>query len=264
MTLQPRGTGTITQKQAMYLLRTIWPNAPEAEVIKASIICKQYNLNPLMKQVFLIPFGNTWVTVLGIDASRAIAQRNHKYGFIDSPRVMTKDEQLSILGRDEESFIYAICRIKDSDGNEFPGFGTWDKAFKPHGADKGNSGINMAFIRAERNALGRMAPGELPEVDVATEGYVSEGEYSIAAEEGKAEFIQAGEEDIQDYWLEGFNIDMLWLKESLHRLDWRGAGLYLYNTYNVRGDTVSEMVTQLTKNQAREFVEEIDNRLKAL
>ncbi len=51
----------IRKEQAMYLLKTIWPKAPEVEVIKAAILCQQYGLNPLMGSVcfwllFLLPY----------------------------------------------------------------------------------------------------------------------------------------------------------------------------------------------------------------
>ena len=33
------GLAKISQNEALYLLRTIWPKAPDAEVIKAGILC---------------------------------------------------------------------------------------------------------------------------------------------------------------------------------------------------------------------------------
>src|SRR3990172_6821806 len=66
---------TITKEQAMFLLKSIWPKAPETDIIKAAILCRQYGLNPLMRQVFLIQFDKEWAIVLGIKASRQITQQ---------------------------------------------------------------------------------------------------------------------------------------------------------------------------------------------
>ena len=63
---------------------------------------------------------------------------------------------------------------------------------------------------------------------------------------------------------EGFGIDMMWLKESLQRLGWKGAGAFLRSQYGVGGNSVSEMVPKLTKDQAEEFVDEVDRRLGGL
>jgi RecT family. len=76
----------MTQTKAIYLLKTVWPQAPDAEIAKASIICATYGLNPLLKQISIISFknkagGRDWVTVLGIKATRNIALgTGHKFG----------------------------------------------------------------------------------------------------------------------------------------------------------------------------------------
>ncbi|GAJ14038.1 unnamed protein product, partial [marine sediment metagenome] len=176
------GVVTLTQHQAMEVLKTIWPTAPEVEVIKAAMICHQYGLNPLMKHVFLIPFkrrregkvvGEDWAAVLGIGSNRLIAQRHHNYSYLDlTPRIMTEEEQQKILGTIDESKVWAITKIKDmATGAEAPGYGSWPKDESPYGADKGNTKLNMACIRSERQALDRQYPGEMPGVEVIDERY---------------------------------------------------------------------------------------------
>ncbi len=100
----------------------------QPEVIKAAILCRQYNLNPLMRQVYLIEFGSQWVTVLGIKATRQIAQqalrrRGIRYSYADGPRRMTDEEQQTIRGRIDNDKLWSITVLKDSAGNLFPGYG---------------------------------------------------------------------------------------------------------------------------------------------
>ncbi len=198
-------TRTMTQARAMFLLKTIWPKAPEVEVLKAGILCQQYNLNPLLKQVSLIKFNNkdgteSWVAVLGIKATRNIALNNgHKWSYIDGPRVMTKPEQTTIFGAVDTDKIWAITRIRDNDGNEYPGYGFWPHGANVYGSDKGNSPINMAFIRSERNALDKMGPGELPNAEAMDETY-SPVDMDKALAVGKQEATEIAKKDIAELW----------------------------------------------------------------
>ena len=194
----------ITKEQAMYLLKTIWPKAPEVEVIKAGILCQQYGLNPLMRQVYLIEFGKEWVTVLGIKATRQIAQQALKkrgihYSYADGPRVMNEKEQEKIRGKIEPDKIWAITILQDSEGNKYPGYGFWPANKQPYGTDKGNDALNMAFIRSERNALDKLAPGELPDIEVGDDAYITV-DYRIAIEKGKQQFHKQVEKDIKELW----------------------------------------------------------------
>jgi len=188
------GVASLTKEGAMEVLQTIWPDAPEIEVLKAAMICHQYGLNPLMKHVFLIPFkrrqkgvvvGEDWVTVLGVKTYRLLAHRRADFSYLDNtPRVMTEEEQKSILGEVDNDRIQAITKLRDSKGNEAAGYGNWPKEEMPYGTEKGNSKANMAFIRSERNALDRLFPGEMPQgAEVIDERYI-EAEYSITKPEG--------------------------------------------------------------------------------
>lgn len=203
----------ITKEQAMYLLRTIWPKAPETEVIKAGILCQQYGLNPLMRQVYLIEFGKDWAIVLGIKATRQIAQQalrkqGIRYTYADGPRVMTDKEQMKIRGKVEPDKIWAITILNDQTGNTYPGYGFWPANKQPYGTDKGNDALNMAFIRSERNALDKLAPGELPDIEVGDDTYI-EGGYRVAIEKGKQAFNKQVEKDIDDLWGEKLKADTI-------------------------------------------------------
>ena len=173
--LMPYYTGALqTEKDATRVLDTIWPDAPKEEKVKAALLCVHYQLNPLMKHLFLIKFGNNWNTVLGIQASRLIAHRAGDFSYIDNtPRVMTKAEQEAIFGEVLDDRICAITKLRDSHGMEAQGYGTWQKKENPYGTEKGNTKANMAFIRSERQAMDRLFAGKLPaEQDVVDERYV--------------------------------------------------------------------------------------------
>lgn len=197
------GVVSLTKAEAKEILLTIWPEAPEIEVLKAAMICAQYGLNPLMKHVFLIPFkrrqkgmvvGEDYATVLGIKATRLIAHRCGDFSYLDdTPRVMTEEEQKRIFGDVDNFKLWAITKLKDSKGNEAPGYGCWPKGEDPYGTDKGNTKANMAMIRSERNALDRLFAGEMPQgVEVIDEEYATETSL-ISPPEGVEKQKQEGE-----------------------------------------------------------------------
>lgn len=158
----------LTQDQAMHILDTIWPGAPKIEKMKAAMLCHDYKLNPLKKHLALIKFknkngGEDWVTVLSIDVDRLFASRQGRYAYIDNtPRIMTNREQETIFGKVDTTKIWAICKIQDAGGGEAAGYGFWPADSQPYGTDKGNTAFNMAFIRAERQALRKLYPSEMP------------------------------------------------------------------------------------------------------
>ena len=194
----------ITKEYATYLLKTCWPGAPDDSVIKAALICSRYGLDPLLKEVVLVKFasknGDDWVPILGIKATRKIASRNHRYSYIDGPRVMTEDEQKTIFGEIDPNRIWAITKIQYK-GNVYPGYGSWTKANTVYGADKGNTQRNMAFIRSERQAIDRMVPGEIPEeIDVTDESFVPLKIDTATLEQGKADARALAEQDVADLY----------------------------------------------------------------
>jgi len=182
-------SGLITKEQATTILTTIWPGAPELEVYKAAMLCQDYGLHPLMRHVYLIKYdryerqpdgsrrkaGENWTTVLGIGATRLMMARQGTFSYIDdTPRIMSEQEQMRIFGKVDPANIVAITKLRTRDGLEANGYGKYPRDGKPMGTDKGNSIENMAFIRSERAAFGRLFPdARLPkDVDVVDEQYM--------------------------------------------------------------------------------------------
>jgi len=63
---------------------------------------------------------------------------------------------------------------------------------------------------------------------------------------------------------EGFSIDLEWLKESLNELKWseETAKTWLVSKYKVSPvGTLAEIISRLTREQAEEFIHEIQERL---
>ena len=177
-------TGALTQPQAMHILKLVYPDVPEDQIIRTAILCRDFGLHPLMKEVYILGFKNTktgktdYSTVLGIGASRKMAaDKKGAYSFIDaSPRTATKEEIVKQYGEnseEERDNLVSICRLQGESGNEAFGFGLWPKDRIPYGTEKGNTKRNMANIRSERQALDRL-PGEaipLRHLEVIDEAY---------------------------------------------------------------------------------------------
>lgn len=297
------GVVSLTRAQATEILKTIWPEAPEIEVLKAAIICHQYGLNPLMKHLFLIPFkrrkegkvvGEDWVVILGISTNRLIAQRRHHYSYLDmTPRRMTDEEQEKIFGEVDDTKIWAITKLKDMDtGAEVIGVGSWPMDEVPYGAEKGNTKLNMACTRSERQALDRQYPAEMPQgVEVMEEKYIdspfislSEGGEKIGGrqeelggegkssatilslpktETDKSKKIEVPAADTDQ---ETFTIDEDWLKEKLDEIHWspETARSWIIGHFNLKvakGD-LWDILPTLTREQAQEFVQDIQSRLE--
>ena len=180
------GVVSLTKPQAREILIAVFPEAPESEIARAVMLCATYQLNPLMKHVFLIPFSKgtpkeTWATVIGIKAKRLLSSRRGSYSYVDdTPRVMTEQEQKITFGEVDDSKLWVVTKVRDPlTGAEAVGYGFWPKESQPHGTDKGNSKFNMAAIRSESQALDRLRPGEMPEgIEVVPEEFI-EGDYKV-------------------------------------------------------------------------------------
>lgn len=211
--LEPyRGITALTKAQASHVLATIWPEAPSIEVTKAAMLCASYGLNPLMRHVFLIPFkkkdgGKNWAIVLGIKAKRLMASRRCGYGYVDGPRIMTRQEQESILGEEDDKKLWSLTRLKNKDGLEAVGYGNWPKSEEPYGIEKGNSKANMAHIRSESAALDRLNPAEMPfEVEVMDDQFI-EGDYKVVdVDEKTGEIKDTAPEDLPEHWCPIHNV----------------------------------------------------------
>ncbi len=179
------GVTSLDKVGAREVITTVFPEAPEAEIARAILLCVNYQLNPLMNHVYLIPFqrreqgrvvGTDWATVIGRGAKRLMASRRGPYSYIENtPRIMTKEEQLTTFGEYDENKMWCITKLQDPQtGATSVGYGFWPKkkpAYnkpgewvenQPKGTDKGNSMFNMASGRSETQALDRLRPGEMP------------------------------------------------------------------------------------------------------
>lgn len=201
-----RGRAEVTREYAMVQLRTMWPGAPDDMVIKASYVSARYGLDPMLKEIVLVPFqkngATDWVIFRDIRAKRKMAARRiapNRYSYIDdTPRVMTEDEQKRILGEVDAQRIWAITKLKVGT-DIYPGYGNWPKATPAYGSDKGNSQRNMAFIRSEANALDKLAPGDADEdIEVSDTSFVPLEMNATAIEQGKADALALNDKAIDD------------------------------------------------------------------
>ena len=169
---------SMTQAAAERIVTRIWPRATPGARELATLISVQYNLNPLNKEVYIIPFKDQEAVVLGIEANRKMARRRTPYTYKDGPRPLTAQE-MEGMGEDPKEQIGVICVLETPGGGVFPGYGFIARTATIQGADKGNSRFNMASYRAERNALKRVMPdSELP----APVGMVIDGVYADVTE----------------------------------------------------------------------------------
>ncbi len=172
--------GQLTEAQAQKILKLVYPEAPNDEILRCAMLCHDFGLHPLMKEIYLIPFENKrtkrtdWATVLSINATRKMVAFNCRYSYIDdTPRIMLEAEQKRIFGKVFTDRIAAITKLRTNTGDYAQGYGFWPKSATPYGTDKGNTQFNMAFIRSERNAFSRLPTSVLPAgVDVIDDKYV--------------------------------------------------------------------------------------------
>lgn len=186
------GGGVITKRIATEIVETLWGAAPAVEKTKCILLCQTYQLNPLMKHIYLIGYkkkingkvvvdgsGNPildWSIQMGIGATRLMAQRKHNYSYLDmTPRKATKAEIEKILGDTADpGCIYGFTHIKDvATGAEAYGLRGIKRTDNIKGQEKGNTHLNLACIRSERLALDRQYPGEMPpNIEVVDERFI--------------------------------------------------------------------------------------------
>ena len=87
-------TGALTKMQAMDILKLVYPDVPEDEIIRTAIYCQDFGLHPLAKEVYIIPFKVKFVMVQGIGANRKVAHiQKGDFSFLDdTPRAATEEE----------------------------------------------------------------------------------------------------------------------------------------------------------------------------
>ncbi|GAI67448.1 unnamed protein product, partial [marine sediment metagenome] len=314
------GTGAITKAIATEIVETLWGEAPPIEKTKAILLCQTYQLNPLMKHLYLVGYkrrdrdgnyiedgqGNLvldWSMQIGIGATRLMAQRKHNYSYLDlTPRKATKEEIDTILGDTADpNSIYGFVHLKDVDtGAEAFGLRGIGKNERIKGEEKGNTHLNMACVRAERLALDRQYPGEMPQgVEVVDERFIdttykvvdetggegispliggeksgeTAGEEESGVESGetvssppkktpKPEKIGASAAEVAEG--EGFSINLDWLRESQKTLKWTDDTVltFIIGQYKVSGTSVTGALQKLTREQAEDFTRQINNRIE--
>ena len=186
------GSVVMTKSVATEIVETLWGDAPAIEKTKCVLLCQTYQLNPLMKHLYLVGYkrkvngqlvvdrsGNQvydWSIQMGIGATRLLAQRKHSYSYLDmTPRRATKAEIEKILGDTADpGSIYGFVWIKDTvTGAEAFGLRGIKKNENIKGVEKGNTHLNQACVRAERLALDRQYPGEMPQnIETVDEQYM--------------------------------------------------------------------------------------------
>jgi len=198
-----QGVKILKEAEANEIIRSFWPQAPDIEVKKAMLTCLAYGLNPIFGHLYLVAYkvkdehgrytGEvTWTQMRGISADRLLASRRGGVTYLDNtPRMMDEEEQKLIRGVYEPDNWWAICKVADKDGLVAQGLGKWPKGTKVKGAEKGNTPQNMAGIRAERQALDRKFPGEMPSGDVVDGAYMDRGQAQI--EEEIIELLENGD-----------------------------------------------------------------------
>ena len=102
-------TGALTQNQAMHILKLVYPKVPEDQIIRTALLCRDFGLHPLMKEVYIIGYKNKqggvdYSQVLGITASRKMAaQAKGEYSFLDdTPRAASQEEIIKQFGKGSE------------------------------------------------------------------------------------------------------------------------------------------------------------------
>jgi len=301
-----QGASVITREIASEIVGTLWGNAPEIEKMKAIILCSMYNLNPLAKHIHLVKYnrwnkekteviGADWTLIQGIQATRLLARRRHSFTYLDmSPRIATSPEIKTILGDTAKpDHIYGYCHIRDlvtgAEAWGLVGISTKDKI---KGEDKGNSHLNLACIRAERQAFERQYPAEMPPgMDVVDEDFIElpnvglvdnkTGEIIESKLQPPPEATSGKKRGVKDEigissssdTEQASIIDMDWLTESLRILrgrflaTWEDANVlsYLKTTYKIEAGAgpVLDAVAKLDRNQATHFVNKVQSALDA-
>jgi hypothetical protein len=205
------GKKELVRSEAKEILVSLFPKAPDTEIMRAVLTCVSYRLNPLNKHLFLIPFNEgkkneTWALVMGIKAKRLLAVRPvpgtkdaRPFSYIDNtPRIMTSDEQMKIYGEIQAGQLMTIVLLQDPKTSAIvPGYGAWPLTKKqwsesqrkyeevqnlPYGTEKGNTMFNMSSIRAESQAIDRLRPGEMPDGVMTVDDRVIEGEFKVVEE----------------------------------------------------------------------------------
>ncbi len=228
-----------------------------------AMVAITYGFDPLMGEITIYQ-GKPYVS---IDGRYRKAQETGIFNGITS-RPATKQEREEWGIPEGDYFVKSTVEIRG--GGHFEGWGRVFKAETMGG--KGYTPVEknpqrMAEKRADAQALRKAFHINLPSleekgtpddenVDVNT-GEIIESKAVVVDEKKAGKDIEElfGDEPSKPI------IDMVWLKESLLKLNWADCGKYLKEHYHVNGKTVSEMVKNLIPEQQKEFAKEVEDRL---
>jgi hypothetical protein len=273
------GITSLTEVKAKEILDMLFPHAQgasPAEYKKAMLLCVQYGLNPVHNHVFLIPFYNKntkrddYVCVQGIEATRLIASRKHKWSFLDgTPRMASDEEATKHYGRlvNLEKFYYFVAKIRDEESKaELEGWAEWtiftgNGKHEPYGTESGNSITNMGCIRCERNAIHKMYPADMPDINVPTVDshytkpgtQVIEGEFAEVIDQKQN--TEGGAKQDPPQHSEA-NIYIEWVKNALSSIKWNQTTFtsWLKSQKELKDlrteGTLDDIIGRLTKAQA--------------
>jgi hypothetical protein len=203
----------------------------------------------------------------------------------DTPRVATEAELEKILGKGniDNAKLYCITKIRDLKTTaECYGLGIWPKGTEPYGTDKGNSKINMAMIRSERQCYDKLYPEEMFDrtVDVMDENYIDtpqdsviQGEVNTISDDEPPEMLAEIMEEQEQEKQKGY-VDLQGLEDTLVSLkdkkikSWSNTNTltYLIETYHLQDKspkTPSEAAELLTSEQACEFALKLQGILES-
>ena len=195
--------GQLTQPQAMHILKLVYPDVPDNEIVRTAIFCRDFGLHPLAKEVYLIPFKGKHVMVVGIPASRKMAHNlKGEFSFLeDTPRAATEKEIEKQFGKDSDEAkanVISVTKLQGEGGNLAIGFGLYSKDENPYGMDKGNTKRNMANIRSERQAMDRLPGKPMPNVEVIDAAYTVLPDTDRLIDEATGEIINGESRVIED------------------------------------------------------------------
>ena len=277
------GTSVITRSVATEIVETLWGDAPLVEKKKCILLCETYQLNPLMKHIHLVGYQRRkngqlvigadrkpvvdWSIQMGIGATRLLAQRKHNYSYLDmSPRRASPAEVQKVFGDEADiDSVYAFVQLRDMDtGAEVAAVRGIPKGYNFKGKEKGNTLLNQVCIWAERQALDRQYPGEMPQnVEVFDERYADHAEARVINTatgeiiEGEARLINEPEPEPEEvHFCEEHGVDFIKKNSKFgtfysHPLD--GGGYCKEKKKN--GEKAQDPVPEAT-NEEIEAVEE--------
>lgn len=291
--------GQLTQPQAMTVLKLVYPNAKEEEIVRTAIFCRDFGLHPLANEVYLIPFKGKNVMVVGIPASRKMAHAlKGEFSFLDdTPRAASDIEVAKQFGKNSDEAknnIISVTKLQGEGGNLAIGFGLYPKSEKPYGVDKGNTARNMANIRSERQAMDRLPGKPLPRFEVVDAAYAdvpdvgrvdtgtgevveiesSENKVPPDAPESKSTAVEAGtgkeapdqtdseaeQGAVEPEVLSGIDPD--WLKETLELIHWKEATAisWIKSQLTVEEDgSLVEILNTMNQEQLKLFVDHLSS-----